>query len=182
MKIKTDFVTNSSSTSFTFVFEGDKFDLYKALLKHKEKFDLVFEDYIDFTHKINVWDVIRAIDSVIRNSPEDLWILPTARSVDNIITEYKSRKAYFQKSAEIEHPDGTRSIYNRYLEGVERTQTKIDLLNKAKEKGLTKAFVIGFGDNEGEICGGSVGQIMDYEGRNINIDDDDLMILTESNR
>jgi hypothetical protein len=185
MKIKQDFVTNSSSTSFTFVFEGDKFDLYKALLKHKEKFDLVFEDYMNFTHKINVWDVIRAIDSVIRNSPEELWILPNARSVDDVITEYKSSKAYFQKLVE-ERPWSKTSfkltsMYNS-LEEVERTQTKIDLLNKAKEKGLTKVFVIGFGDNDGEICGGIIGPTMDYEGRNINIDDDDLMILTEQNR
>jgi hypothetical protein len=66
-----------------------------------------------------------------------------------------------------------------------------DLLDEASRKsdtedaikaGFTKALIINFGDNHGDVCGGDVGNTMDYEGRNIHINKPDLIVTTEQNR
>lgn len=178
MKIKQDFITNSSSTSFTFIFKGDKFDLYEALLKRKEKFDIIHNDYQGISYKINVWDVIRAIDSVVRTTPEDLWLLPATRKIDVVLKEHKDNKSYLKEHMTKEE----QYTGSWYVDSISIVQHRIDLLNKAKSKGLTEVFVLGFGDNSGEISGKGVGAAMDDEGRKINIDDDDLIIFTDQER
>ena len=47
---------------------------------------------------------------------------------------------------------------------------------------LTSVFVIGFGDNHGQISGVGLGTVMDYEGRYIDIDEKDFVVFTEQNR
>lgn len=39
-----------------------------------------------------------------------------------------------------------------------------------------------WGDNHGDISGGETGYAMDYEGRRIRINSDDLIVFTEQNR
>jgi len=173
MKIKQDFVTNSSSTSFMFSFKGDKLDLFKSLLNHKEKFDLNFDSY-DGTHaSIDVWDVIRSMDSVIRTYNDELWIHPTIQNIDEKI---KMLEKDINEFSEKEKED---EWYMEYNNDIRRVVKK---LKECKEKGLTSYLEIGFGDNHGVISGQGIGSIMDYEGRDIEIDSDDLVLLTEQDR
>jgi hypothetical protein len=51
-----------------------------------------------------------------------------------------------------------------------------------KKRGFKTVHIIGFGDNHGEICGGIVGNVMDYAGRHIYIDKDGFIVFTEQNR
>jgi len=53
------------------------------------------------------------------------------------------------------------------------------ILNRTKSKGLNSVLQIGFGDNHGDVCGGDVGTVMDYEGRHIRINKDDFVVITE---
>lgn len=182
MKAKADFVTNSSSTSFTFIFKGNHIDLFKGIITRAELFNLSMESYgSSYDHKIDVWDVIRAIDSVIKINGEDLWIKPAVATIDSHIKE---------KDREIDEIEGARiqgfgndEWRKQYDDGV-LAELKADIksLKAAKAKGLTSMFTIGFGDNDGEICGGPVGTTMDYEGRHIKVNDDDFIIITEQNR
>lgn len=180
MKAKADFVTNSSSTSFTFIFKGNHIDLFKGIINRAELFNLNMSAY-NMDHSIDVWDVIRAIDSVIRTSGEDLWIKPGIGTIDEKIREYIN---------EIDDIEGARlqgfgnDEWRKKWddERLEQLRADIKTLKAAKAKGLTSMFIVGFGDNDGEISGGSVGTTMDYEGRHIKVNDDDFIIMTEQNR
>lgn len=171
MKIKADFVTNSSSTSFTFIFKGNHIDLFKAVLKRAALFNLSIDFGTPYT--IDVWDVIESIDSVIRFDPGIL-------QIDNEIKMCQEDIEYVEKNlAKNNIEDWERRYDKERRADLNEVMTK---LLKAKEKGLVSVFKIGFGDNHGEICGGRIGCTMDCAGSRISIDDDDLIVMTEQNR
>jgi len=184
MKIKSDFVTNSSSTSFIFIFKGsDKWDLYKEMIKHEEHFKLTFHSYSGSISKIDAWKVIREIDSVLYYYREDLWIKTKITPIDKYIDDYKvehaQTKELFEKSKTDENE---KDYHNWYEEDVIHEKERIEKLQQLKEAGFISVLHIGFGDNHGEVQGGDVGTTMDYEGRNIKINNDTLVIFTEQNR
>lgn len=184
MKIKADFVTNSSSTSFTFVFKGsDKFDLYKLMLKHAESFDLENEYWGDGNGRIDVWDVIRAMDGVIRNDDRDMWILPGMLSIDSHLINLRSQldgtKEYLKKA---ESEEGGIKLNDWMIEAKVDEEKRVKQFEELVNKGFKTIFQIGFGDNHGEIQGGLIGTTMDYAGREININKDDFVIFTEQDR
>ncbi len=183
MKIKQDFVTNSSSTTFVFVYSGDKFDLYQRLLDRKEKFDITYTDYDKVTHTIDVWSVIRAIDSIIRNDDADNWILPTPHPIDDAIKnkerDITDNEKYLKEKLKEDRDEWDRKYFR---EMIERDKEELRYLEESKEKKLDKVFIVGFGDNHGEISGSGIGMAMDYAGRGIFVDDDDLRIYTEKAR
>lgn len=183
MKIKHDFVTNSSSTTFVFVYSGDKFDLYQRLLERKEKFNITYTDCDDVTHTVTVWDVIRAIDSIIRSDDSDNWILPEPHSIDDAIKDkerdIKDNKKYLKEKLK---PDEDEWDCKFFQEMISRQEEDLRGLKRSKEKKLDKVFIVGFGDNHGEISGPGIGMAMDYAGRKIHIDDDDFRLYTEQAR
>ena len=176
MKIKSDFVTNSSSTSFTFAWKGDKIDLMKELIKHSKDFDLQYEDYEDKLLTVDVWDIVRSIDDVMKNNPEDAYYKPEIVSIDEKIKEVKRSIEYYK---ELANDDDTGRWWS---DSLEEEEEKLKLFESIKEKGLLSTFTIGFGDNHGEICGGRIGYTMDYRGRHISINDSGLLVTTEQNR
>lgn len=177
MKIKGSFITNSSSTSFYFIFSGGKIDLYEKMVKYSDKFNLQHEIYLpggDLSPvTINVWDVIREMEQVIMASPDDLWIKPKIVNVKEAMESIQETIANWE-NYEDDDPWGH--------EIADRARMHIAILDKCNKNGLCSVLKIGFGDNHGEICGGNVGNTMDYAGRSIQMNEDDLVIVTEQNR
>lgn len=146
MKIKSDFITNSSSTNYIFIFKGDKINLYKALINHKT----IIEDKVNnqlCDYSFNIWELIRQLDMCIRENKggeRKHWMFPIIKTIDEAGEDFG-----------IGDP--------------------IEL----KEKGFNAAFIVGIGDNSGEISGTQFSGAMDYA--SINMDKPDLIIIAENN-
>lgn len=178
MRLKLGFVTNSSSTSFIFIFNGGKIDLYRTLVKYESHFNL-HNKYLaneDKPADMNVWDVIRELDRVLKDSIQELWIKPGVKNIGEVIKDTLEKVAFWEGRKKDHDLDNWENefifLYKHHLE----------VLRRCKERGLISTLVIGFGDNNGEISGGLVGTTMDYFGRSIDLDRDDFVILTEQNR
>ena len=70
MKIKSDFVTNSSSTSFFFIFNGDKNNLFDLIKQNSKSFNLKYVDYNNNTIKTDENFVIESINNKINKKHE----------------------------------------------------------------------------------------------------------------
>ena len=170
MKIKQDFVTNSSSTSFIFIFKGDKIDLYRALINHSDLFQITESIYdYDEIGSINVWDVIRSIDGVILSNNNDLWIKPPLYNIEKYISGVQE---YFDTLKSRDEDEWIIKFKNTLKD-------KIKLLEEYNKTKFNKVFEIEFGDNDGHIQG-VVGTILDYNHKDVKIESNDLVIITES--
>ena len=174
MKIKSDFITNSSSTSFFFIFNGGKINLYEKLVKYKKYFNLTLGNMAT----INIWDVIRELDSIIRIHDDQLWINPTIQKIDVVVKNLQESLNILK--ADLEKKNLCSIVW--VSERVAFCEQKLKVLEECKKRNLVSVLKIGFGDNDGEISGGNVGTTMDYEGRHINIEENDFVIFTEQNR
>jgi predicted methyltransferase MtxX (methanogen marker protein 4) len=185
MKIKTDFVTNSSSTSFIFAFKGNKRSyLFEKMVKYKEKFDL-YNEYGSGSDRINVWDIIHAIDPILRTNKEDPWYLPGPIKLETYLANLKESLTMYENeyaSAIKAEQDGNVPLLspNYALESVSEYKDKIKRIKKIIKKGIDHYIEISFGDNDGMISGGRVGMTMDYSGRDIKIDEDDFVVFVEN--
>ena len=170
MKIRGGFVSNSSSTSFTFIFKGDKIeDLFNLIKKYNQYFDLYFTDSGEKELHCTAEDVIKSMEEIKPNlkieNINSLRLYIKTRMRDLEITSEKNK----------DHHDW----YSEYLSDC---MDKELLMEEAAKREFTNALVIDFGDNSGVISGGTVGYCMDYEGRSININKPDLIVTTEQNR
>jgi hypothetical protein len=186
MKIKRDFVTNSSSTSFIFVFKGNqRTDLFRQMVKHEEHFNL-FNEYGPGVDHIDVWDIIKAIDPILSSNKEDPYYLPkpspTLKHIENLVEEVRQ----YEKELIIElkrekGEDQTIWKASQYTtEHIKECKEKIVKYEKFAERGLDSLVEISFGDNDGIIQGGAIGMTMDYSGRDIKIDDDTFAVVIEN--
>jgi len=158
MKIKLDFVTNSSSTAFFFTFNNINPIIMKSLFENIRRYKKNF-NIGKMTHK----NVINAIENCY-SSKMIKTIDEAIDCINDLIDDCNNDNLLVSKT-----------YHNIHLQIVDR-------LKRAKSNGATHLIMIEFGDNHGDVCGGLVGNTMDYEGRYIDIDDNDFQVFTIQNR
>jgi len=185
MKIKHDFVTNSSSTGFIFLFKGDKrTDLFRQMVKYEDKFKL-FNEYGTGADYIDVWDIIREIDPILSSSKEDPWYLPGPLKLNDLLERHEGELKEYEKTLKEElKRESEEEIHWKSSEYtinyIKEIKEKIIKVKEAIHNKLDHYVEISFGDNDGMISGGRIGMTMDYSGRNINIDQKDFIVLIEN--
>jgi len=183
MKRKADFVTNSSSTSFTFIFKGtDKKHLFDLLLARKQLFDLHYESEWDdegTVHECTVEDVIAALDKFLSGRLSSLDFSGKVEYINDLL----ARRTADIRSWEEMYEDDVEDWEQKWItDSISEIKQIIGLIKGAKDRGLLSVVQMGFGDNHGEVWGDGLGVVMDYKGRGIFVNDDDLVIFTEQNR
>lgn len=182
MKIRNGFVSNSSSTSFTFCFKGKKNKGVKPLC------DLILTKYSEcFSRSYDEWhcnaqDVVEAIGRCYKQTGE--WNKAECVSIDKVIGDNKFYLEIIKKDIkDAEDKKETDAwIFRHFLEKKQELESKIKILDNIKKKGLTTLLLMDFGDNHGEVCDCDLGRAMDYDGRYIDINGKDLVVFTEQNR
>jgi len=185
MKVRQGFVSNSSSTSFVFIFKGESPEnLYDSIRNHYDYFDISFYDYENNCHKCNAEDVINSIKSVLVDEIGEEYQCDNTSivSIDDFVDNLERELNFLEKDIEEINEDRDSFMINTYMQEIFDYVGKISNIKKAKEKGFNSVLKIDFGDNHGHISGKGIGMAMDYEGRNIYIKKDDLIVFTDQNR
>jgi len=161
MLIKRDFVTNSSSTSYIFVFRGRELnDLYSVMKDNWRSFE-----FIDEIYNVNVYEVIKIINE--KDYVKVIDINDKIKEIEkNIITYKRLIKDERDKS----------SIYLEYYKDeIEKDEKLIELLKYKERKGFKSISTCGFSDHNGNLSECK----MRYE--RIKIDNDKLVVLVTGN-
>jgi len=179
MKIKHDFVTNSSSTGFIFIFKGDqRANLFKQLVKYEKHFELS-NDYGPGKPITDVWDLITCLDPIISSHRSEPYYLPGPTKIQSLLEQYKTELLNLEKTYNEEKKE--KSMWTKYsLDSITQIKQKIEKIEKAIENGLDHCIEISFGDNDGIISGGMMGMTMDYSGRSIKLNEKDFVVLIEN--
>ena len=175
MKCRQGCVSNSSSTGFVFCFTGDHMeDLFDKIRKYKSHFSLSYLPW-DFEDSSIVYDIDaeKVISSIKANITDDR-IVHIDKAIKEIKAIIKEEERYLKDSDKDTHYSSTAWL--------QEYQNKLDVILQAKQKNIASVIEIDFGDNHGDIKGGEIGTAMDYEGRNIQVDENDFIIITEQHR
>jgi len=188
MKIRNGFVSNSSSSSFWFAFNGDTTeDLCASIRNHKGLFDL--SSGWDILRRCTADDVINAINSMSGNESINDWEDPGVShgkiySIDYFIEieekAVEDEKKYLENIKE-KYADGKdKWIFEWTERGIKEHEDRIAKFNAWKERGIKNSTMISFGDNHGDFMGGNLGYCMDYERDRVEIESDDLCITVRN--
>jgi hypothetical protein len=167
MKRKADFVTNSSSTSFTFVFEGDKrTDLFKKLVKYEKEFDVTFEEWQGGFQFFDVWDLIENLINLIKKGPQDRYYLPDIKPITGLIDSLEASimdytRVLKEEREEIKKkPNKDRYILNLYNDKLKEANENVKVLKELVSNSKKFSFIeMSFG-NDG-IVDGNYGYAME---------------------
>ncbi len=172
MKIRQGFVSNSSSTSFTFMIKGDKMeDVYDLIKKYNQYFDLYYSSWDDEKMHCTADNVVKAIKEV-KNVK-----LIRIEKFKKDLEEHRERI-----SKELEKEKSKDYLNDWYFKDLMDMMEKEITIDDTVKSGFKNVLIIGFGDNDGEISGDPIGTTMDYEGRCISINKPDFIVFTEQNR
>ena len=192
MKVKNDFVTNSSSTCFYFCAkEALTIEVFEKLLKKYSKIFTLSYRYGEYSaSEGEIWscnpdDIMSALKATMELRKNDKWWTDpfNTKMIDlNIfkgdkiasMSESITNDLYHHWNSQWEIDDLT----NHHIESFEQVLQLMDI----QDKGFTHVVSISFGDNDGYISGGAVGTCMDYEGRDIKLLEDDFAVFTEQAR
>jgi len=173
MKLRNGFVSNSSSTSFTFIFKGSTIeDLFKTMQKYSSYFELYYTGYPGGPIACTVQEVIEAIRQTEHTEvvPFEAWTAVQREHLESLETRINDK-------------DLTDTYFLNLL--LDESSMLAETVNHCASMDLAKnsvVFTIDFGDNHGNVSGGTIGNIMDYEGRNISIKKPDFVVFTGQNR
>lgn len=177
MKFKLDFITNSSSTAFFFIFKGNrKEDLFEVISKYPKRFEQ--HDDLGWDKEPNIVNVdakfiIESIDKVY-GTVGDFYVTDSKvkiKPISKLIKDFTKTLKYWEKA----HKKERTGWYKHYI-----TETKNQLKSvlEAKEKGLDKYIEINFGDSEGHVHGGSA-SILRYKQDKFQVRRKDLYVVTD---
>jgi hypothetical protein len=153
--------------------KGDSIeDLYKLLRKYHKKFDIGFDEYK--TNAEEIIEAIKCLEPITKNK----WSGYRLNSIADTLFNYNKRMHEIIEYLKADKP----FLQEYYITELKDIKDKIEVVKKLRNKGFTTTIMIGFGDNDGDISGGNVGNTMDYEGRYLNIREDDFVIMTDQNR
>ena len=175
MKIKADFITNSSSSAFYFIFKGGELDnLLKAIMSTGEHFKVSGVHFpYETAYTCDASDVVEEIEHLLTTefpSYRSCYDEPTTiQPIDDLIADFTKDIEDVKRLNE--------SYMDAYAQAIKHQRTQVE---QAKANGFTHFVCAYFGDNEGDVTG-NVGQVLDSNHCELKLTSDNLVIVTRSN-
>lgn len=161
MKIKQDFVTNSSSTSFIFIFQGTKrTDLFKQVINNEDTFHISYEPWQELATQYDVGDLLETMIGLIRKNDGDKYYLPNIYPLENLVETIEKNISDYTRYLEEEKKQHTAKngsandyIFKLYTENLATNKKNLEIVNRFIATGVQFSTVeISFG-NDGIVMG-----------------------------
>ena len=184
MKVRTGFVSNSSSTAFMFVYKNESIEeLCQLIEKYDQYFNLYSELEENESYKCTARQVASAIEEELSDNNEDIFCKTKKMSLDKYIKDIQDMlDKNVEQIKEYQKEGKQYKDYNWLTDYIYQNSQDLYKLQNLKKQGFTQIVIANFGDNDGPWRGTDLGRIMDYEGRYIYINKPDFVVWTEQNR